>query len=108
MEQLSQQQSIYNQIGKLTVRFLISHDLDPSVDVGPPVPQVFLRRAPKITRGTAARVCCDTCLMREQRSPTTKAKIERVFARLDRLDLGDDDEDVVGMQESMRRVDLFT
>ena len=45
--------------------------------------------------------------MREQRSPTTKAKIERVFARLDRLDLGDDDEDVVGMQESMRRVDLF-
>ena len=32
MEQLSQQQSIYNQMGKLTVRFLIGHILDPSVD----------------------------------------------------------------------------
>ena len=46
--------------------------------------------------------------MSEQRSPTTKAKIETAFARLDRLGLGKDDEDVVNVQESMRRADLFT
>jgi len=45
--------------------------------------------------------------MGEQRSSTTKAKIEAVFARLDRLGLGEDGEDVADVQESMRRADLF-
>jgi len=45
--------------------------------------------------------------MGEQRSPTTKAKIETVFARLDRLGLGEDGEGVADVQESMRRTELF-
>jgi len=39
-----------------------------------------------------------------QKSPVTKRKIEAVFARLDRLGSGRDDEDVA---DSMRRADLF-
>ena len=45
MEQLSQQQSIYNQIGKLTVRFLINHILDPSVDETPRSTRLSLIRS---------------------------------------------------------------
>ena len=37
-----------------------------------------------------------------------KRKIETAFTRLDKLGLGEDDEDVVDAQESMRRADLFT
>ena len=43
-----------------------------------------------------------------QESPVTKGKIEHALARLDRLDLGEDDEGVTDAQESMRRDDLFT
>jgi len=55
-----------------------------------------------------ACICYSAHLMGEQRSPTTKVKIETVFARLDRLGLGEDSEDVADVQESIRRADLFT
>lgn len=47
--------------------------------------------------------------MRRQKSPATKEKIEIIFARLNRLGLGGTEvnEDVVDLQESMRRADLF-
>jgi len=53
-------------------------------------------------------ILCSAYLMGEQRSPKTKAKIEAVFARLGRLGLGEDGGGVADVQESMRRVDLFT
>ena len=46
-------------------------------------------------------------LMHGQKSQTTKEKIETTFARLDRLCLEKDGEDVTDVQESMRRATLF-
>ena len=47
-------------------------------------------------------------LMCGQESPVIKGKIEHALARLDRLDLGENDEDTTDAQESMRRENLFT
>jgi len=45
--------------------------------------------------------------MCRQKSPMAKGRLEAAFARLDRLGLGEDCEDLVDPQESMRQVDLF-
>ena len=43
-----------------------------------------------------------------QKSPLAKGKIDNAFARLDRLGLGKDSEDVADAREVLRRADLFT
>lgn len=45
--------------------------------------------------------------MRGQESPVIKGKIENALARLDRLDLGENDEDVTDVQELVRRENFF-
>jgi len=52
-------------------------------------------------------VCQNTRLMHGKKSPTTKGRIEIAFARLDRLESGEDDKDVADARRSTRRVDLF-
>ena len=48
--------------------------------------------------------CLGACLMRGQKSPMVKGKVDAAFSRLDRLDLG---EGVADAQESILRADLF-
>ena len=43
----------------------------------------------------------------QQKSPVTKERLEVIFARLDRLGLGENDGHTIDPQDSVRRVDLF-
>ena len=72
-----------------------------------PIPQVPHWHVPGTAQGTIIYIHRNTRLMRGQRSPMTKGKIESVFARLERLGLGKNDQVVADAQESIRRADLF-
>ena len=44
----------------------------------------------------------------QQKPPVTKERLEAIFARLDRLGLGENDEHTIDPQDSVRPADLFT
>jgi len=105
MEQLSQQQSIYNQMRKLLVRPRIVVSWTPMLTKRP-VLQVILRHA-NVAQGRITRIHRNARLMHKQKLPMTKRKIEAALARLDKLGSGKN-EDTVNAQDLERRVDMFT
>ena len=69
--------------------------------------QVLLQHVHDAAPGMIVYIHGNPRLMRGQESPVIKGKTENALARLDRLDLGENDEDVTDVQELVRRENFF-